>query len=193
MFPPAHRPSSAPRTCANKPITITKERLNERALKYLERYAASREGVATVLKRGLMRDKIRGNVVPSEASHWIDEILDRLCQSNIIDDHAFAQAKLSSLRRAGRSRQHIRQKLLQKGVKSEIADHLLNEDEQSDAQAALIFAKRKKLGPFCTKTERETLREKHTAALARAGFSLQLARMIINAKDEHDAEEKIFS
>ena len=59
----------------------------------------------------------------------------------------------------------------------------LDEAGENDLKAALIFARRKRLGPFADPARRAAARMKHLAAMARAGFSGELARRIVDAVD----------
>ncbi len=51
-----------------------------------------------------------------------------------------------------------------------------------DLLAALRYARRRRLGPFC-RGDRFERREKDLAALARAGFGVAFARPVIDADD----------
>jgi len=164
------------------PSALTSELLYKRALHYLERYAASSAGLRAVLQRSIKRHERRGEEIPAQAGQWIENVISKLQQAGYLNDKAFAETKLVSLRRAGNSTQKIRQKLMLKGVESGLMDEVLAADESNDRQAAIAFARRRRLGPFAT-TRRDELRDKHLAALARAGFALSLARQIINAPD----------
>ena len=58
----------------------------------------------------------------------------------------------------------------------------------AERQAALILARRRRLGPFCVQEADRPLREKHIAAMLRAGHRLDVARAIISAESPEDAE-----
>ena len=84
----------------------------------------------------------------------------------------------------------IRGKLKQKGVDEEaIAAALEARGEDADIgedpelTAAVTLAKRRRLGPFAAQKPSDETREKHLAALARAGFSYDVARWVIDGKD----------
>ena len=55
--------------------------------------------------------------------------------------------------------------------------------EDPELTAAVTLAKRRRLGPFAAKPPDGEQREKHLAALARAGFSYDVARRVIDGKD----------
>ncbi|MBT4769062.1 MAG: hypothetical protein HOO00_00860 [Rhodospirillaceae bacterium] len=99
-----------------------------------------------------------------------------------------------------------------KGVASEIIERALEslriETPEPEHAAAIALARRRRFGPFrkTATTEREETedgeakkrrRMKELAAMARAGFSYELARLVIDATDlqtlEETLEQKNFS
>lgn len=58
---------------------------------------------------------------------------------------------------------------------------VLNED--AELAAARVAARRKRLGPW-SRGDRAAQRQKHIATLARAGFSLTIARAVIDGAGE---------
>jgi regulatory protein len=162
---------------------LTAELIYQRALHYLERYAAPRAGVKAVLQRSVMRAQRRGDSIPQAVPEWIEAALDKLERAGYLSDKSFAETKLVSLRRAGTSSQKIRQKLAVKGVTVDVVADVLEHDESDDRQAAVAFARRRRLGPYADEKKRAALKDKHIAALARAGFSLTIARWVVNAVD----------
>lgn len=170
---------------------ITAQSLYNRAVHYLERYAASVDGVRSVLQRSVLRAARKGEPVPAQTAEWIELALQKLIDAKLLDDALFAETKVRSLRRSGTSAQKVRQKLTVKGV----APHLVNEaleseDVEGDLAAALIFARKKRLGPYTSRGKRDALRDKQIASLARAGFSLSIARRIVDAGTAEELEDE---
>lgn len=175
---------------AQMPSSITPDRLFNRAVHYLERYAASVEGVRAVLQRGLQRAAQRGEAVPEEARDWVEETLARLIALGYVDDKKFAEVKVRSLRNRGASSFRIRQTLAHKGVDADrVQEALAGDDVADDWQAALTFARKRRLGVFATFPCPEK-RPQHLAALARAGFSLTIARRIVEAATVEELQEE---
>jgi regulatory protein len=79
----------------------------------------------------------------------------------------------------------IRLKLKQAGVSEEsikaAMDNIYAEDEDAEFNAAIIFAKKKKLGPFVAENKNVDEKEylKTLAKFARAGFSFKVAKKIM--------------
>ncbi len=169
---------------------ITPAYLERAALYYLERYGASAEMVRRVLRRRVeTRCRLRGEA-PDDFSEMIEAVVARALGAGLVDDAAFAAAKVRSLRRRGGSARAIGAKLAAKGVDRETVGAVLAEQEDgSEDEAALAYAKRRRLGPFRPPAARAAARERDLAAMARAGFALALARRVIDAETEDELRE----
>jgi regulatory protein len=164
---------------------LDRERLHQAALAYLERYASSAENLRRVLQRRVLRAARRQPVDEAAARGWIDDIVADLEQAGLLDDRAYAEARVMSLRRGGASLYAVRAKLAQKGVDRDVVDTALERLEQRGPAAALAaaiaLARRRRLGPWRTPDARATRRDRDLAALARAGFPLAIARRVVDA------------
>jgi regulatory protein len=161
--------------------------LENAALHYLKRYAATVSQLRRVLLRRVDRSlRVHGGE-RAEALGWVDALVDKLIRNGLINDSAFAGMKAQSLRASGRSARVIAQKLRQKGVSQELVQQKLAEAtaELSEEEAARIWARKKRLGPFRRDEQtRPEYRQKDLAALARAGFSFAVAKKVIDAAPE---------
>ena len=97
---------------------------------------------------------------------------------------------MRTLRRRGSSARLIHLKLRQKGVADDvIAEALASLDgdgAEPEVAAAAALARCRRLGPFRRPEEREERRENDLAALARVGFSFDVARRVIEAASPED-------
>ncbi len=127
----------------------------------------------------------------AEARRWIDEIAGKFTSLGLLDDDTFARARAGSLLRRGKPRRVIRSSLVAKGVEPAKADEavagLSDHADDPDRDAAMAFARRKRLGPWGRGDGDPERRRKELAAFARAGFSYQLARSVLDARDEDAA------
>lgn len=163
---------------------LTPERLANVALHYLARYAASEASLRRVLDNRLRRAAMHNPEFANDPAAQdtlraaIGGIVERHRKSGALNDIAFAETKLNSLRRAGRSRRAIEQKLAKAGIRKDITRGLFDseETEEAELQAAFKLARRKKLGNFRSGETTREQRRKDLATLARAGFSLDIAR-----------------
>jgi len=167
------------------PKKATRSHLENAALYYVGRFSSTAESLRQVLTRRVHKSAHYHDTDLNEGMAWVVDIVERFQRSRLIDDRAFAEARARTLHQRGNSRKVIRMKLMAKGVSSEIIDHVLqslDQDGDSERQAAHRLAKRRRLGPYGDPARRGELREKHLAALARAGFSYDIALGTIDAE-----------
>ncbi|MDD3181601.1 MAG: RecX family transcriptional regulator [Alphaproteobacteria bacterium] len=186
----------------------TLDYLANSALYYLSRYAASEASLRRVLdnkiRRAIMQDEVFAADHEAQAAlrQAIDKIVETHIRTGVINDAAFAEMKVHSLRRAGRSARMITLKLSQKGLKPDvITKALLPEDEGEDPQkaelrAAQSFAKRRALGPYRKRplseadvadSQAQTKQTvKDVTTLARAGFSFDVAKKVLDVDFDED-------
>lgn len=167
---------------------LTKAYLERAALHYLERYASSLEGLRRVLMRRVDKAAREERGDPAEAAPWVEEIVARFAASGLVDDRSFAEGRAASLRRRGESARRIALKLREKGVDGDLIGAVLEEEDGPDREAAEFaaacrFARRRRLGPLRDPAERADRRDRDMAALARAGFSLDVARRVLDLED----------
>lgn len=163
------------------PRPITRDYLFRAAVHYLERYASSSGNLRRVLERKIVRRARERNENPADFVPLIAETIAHLTELKLLDDDAFAQAKVASLRRRGTSRGQVLAKLGQKGVERETAAAAMAADETEEVDAALAYARRRRIGPFRS-AGREEKRDRDVAAMMRAGFSYSLAATVIDGE-----------
>ncbi len=164
-----------------KPGVWDRARLRRAALAYLARYAAPAAHVRRLLQRRLERGAARGAEIRA-GEEDIDAVLADLARLGLIDDRAWAEAQARTLRRRGASTRGLAARLSSRGVsRTEIEQLLAGEDDAAELEAARALARRRRLGPWRDPAERAARREKDLAAMARAGFRLNLARRVVDA------------
>jgi len=170
--------------------------LERAALYYLERYASSAENLRRVLRRKIrVRSRDNPDGPPKQAEEWIEAVVEKLIRLKLLDDRSYAAGKVRSLYALGKPLGRIRQTLAAKGIRGEAADAALENLRQeskavvSDLPAALAYARRRRIGPWRHDPEtRAAMRQKDLGALARRGFSQDLAVRILKADTIADAE-----
>ncbi len=170
------------------PRPLTAASLENAAVYYLSRFASSSGNLRRVLMRKVARAARDGEEGQAEAgAQMVDALITRYLDKGLLNDRAYAAQAASSLARRGASRYSIAGKLGQKGVDNElVAQTIAGLDEEggvSELAAACALARRRRLGPYRTPDKRADFREKDLASMARAGFSLNLARRVLRAKD----------
>lgn len=163
--------------------------LERAALHYLERYSASAEMLRRTLSRRVEKRARARDEDPAAFAALVEATVARAVSAGLVDDARFARARLATLRRRGTSARGASAKLAAKGVpRAEIEAAMEAERAEAEhdpaaveAEAALAYAKRRRLGPFRPPEARAAHRERDLAALARAGFSYVLARRTLDA------------
>lgn len=184
---------------------VTAKSLENAATHYLQRFSASSVTLRQVLLRRIERARRAEADVADDAEAAIEAIIEKFRRLKLIDDAAFAAGRAAALRRRGTSRRFISGKLRLAGIDedgieqaiaaadSETAPLATNEDEdksededgpQAELRAALRLAQRRRLGPWRPHQERAAMRQRDLASLARAGFSLDIARRVIETDPE---------
>ena len=197
---PAPTTDGAPARREPPPVRkVTAQYLENAALYYLGRFSAASGHLRLLLVRRVDRSARAHDTDPVLGREMVDKLIARFLSSGLLDDATYAAGKAKSLRRRGASRNVISQKLRAKRVASDqiagavgAADADAIEDgEDAELLAAWRLARRKRIGLYRKNTEdRAELRMKDLAALARGGFSYDVARRVIDgdAKDApHDS------
>ncbi len=176
------------------PRKMTQTRLENIAIYYLQRYASSAENLRRVLLRRADKALHVHGGDREEIRQWIDDLVKRMIRSDVLNDLRYALGRATALRRLGRAPAKIRAQLAAKGVSQPIIDDVLAETAVTDTgedaalEAALAYARRRRLGPFSEKPdthdEIRAQNKKHLAALARAGFTYDVARRVMEFDDE---------
>lgn len=177
---------------------VTAAWLERVALHYLDRYGASGEMLRRVLARRVERRCRSRDEAPDAHAGLIDETVERARRAGLIDDARFAAARLARLRRRGTSTRQARAKLSGKGIDPETiaaaisdereeAEEISGGESDTERQAALAYARRRRLGPHRRPDLREAHRERDLAAMARAGFPYALARAVIESDTDGEA------
>jgi regulatory protein len=181
------------------PRPISQQSLRIAALRYIDRFATSRENLRAVLMRRVQKAAYYHDTPTIEdAKSWIDALLNKLEEASFINDARYAEGRAGALHRKGTSMRVIRMKLKEKGLSDQdIEQALVTLEEESNSpnlerSAAIALAKRRRLGPFRSPEKREAFKDKDMGALARAGFSYDLASAIISAETPEDLEDDFY-
>ncbi len=173
--------------------------LHDAALAYLARYAATEAGLCRVLERRIDRwariaeagadDRDAIAAQAAEAKRAIRHVVARLVAAGAVSDTAFAESRARSLVRAGRSQRAVVATLAAKGVSAETLRRVLPEtDANMELAAALVLARRRRIGPFRAGDPPDAAgRRRELAMFARAGFPQSVARRALDTPPE-DAE-----
>lgn len=169
-----------------KPVRMpTASYLENAAVYYVQRYAATTASLRRVLQNRVRKAQMAYpdfNSAPCAA--WIDAVIEKFIRLGYVNDVAYAEAKVTSLRRKGASAQKIQAKLREKGLAVDI-----DRDDETELAAAQRYVKRKRLGVYRTRAV-DDARQKDLAALARAGFSRTVSARALQAAQQQQAGDE---
>jgi regulatory protein len=173
---------------------VSRAALEGAALRYLERFDCSVARLRKVLNERVSKAARAGAEGAAAAPAIVEELLARYQASGLIDDQRFAKNFAARQRDRGASRRMIEQKLRARGITSEQVEQVLprNESAQGELEAAQAFARRRRLGPNRKPETREAFRRKDLMALARAGFSYDVASRVIGNSSSGETSEDEF-
>jgi regulatory protein len=153
------------------------ESLDRLALNYAGRYAATRAKLRAYLLRKLRERGWAGDGEPP-----VERIVARFADLGYVDDRAYAAAKADGLSRRGYGARRVGDALRLAGIEESDSAPALDAARADAWQAALRFAKRRRIGPFADEPAERPARDKALAAMLRAGHPLDLARRLVNAR-----------
>ena len=167
------------------PRPLTPAVLEELALAYVARFATS----AAKLERYLQR-KLRERGWDEEADEEPDlaALVARYVERGYVDDAAYAKARAGDLLRRGYGANRVRQALGQAGIGESVRDQVAP-GEAAKRRAALHLARKRGFGPFALQPADREKREKHVAAMLRAGHTFDHTRAVLDAQDEDAVEQ----
>lgn len=169
---------------------MTERWLRNSAAYYLERWPATTGRLRLVMMRKVDRSLAFWGGDRDEAAEMVEALIVKLSEAGWLDDARFVAARVEELHRRGGSQRAIRAKLAQQRAPRELVDEaLVALQGDGERRAAIVYARRRRLGPFRRDLdERPARRDKDLAAMARAGFSWSDASAIIDAEDAESLE-----
>jgi regulatory protein len=153
------------------------ETLEQAALFYAGRYATTRAKLAAYLQRKLRERGWGGAGEPG-----IARLVERMAALGYVDDRAFASARATALSRRGYGARRVGAALHAAGIAEEDAAGARAIAAEAAWDAALRFAKRRRIGPFADREADRPAREKALAAMLRAGHPVEIARRLVAAR-----------
>ena len=153
-----------------------KDKLLKYAIYYLSKYSSSKKNLEFILKKKIRRlsdeKKIRFQLY-----NEIQIIIEKLENLNLINDQVFVESKIQSLQYQAKSKNYIKQYLLQKGIDKQLIEEQISlfyeNNKNLEKENALKFAKKRNL------INNDQDYQKKLSKMARAGFSYDIAKEIL--------------
>lgn len=191
--PPHEKKPPKKRSGPKQPKRISETYLHNSGLYYLERYSASSNHFTEVMLRKVKKScAFHTDQNYEECAQMVRNLTQKLIRLEILNDDLYARGQVRALRGKGKSKRFIHGQLKTKGVPNGLIEkHMALYDEEhgrndreSEREAALTFARKKRLGPFRT-NDRKTP-EQELGSLARAGFSYDIAKSILELEESDE-------
>lgn len=167
---------------SGRPLDATQ--LRDLALGYVARYATS----ASKLERYLARKLRERGWADGEEQPDLSALVSRYAQLGYVDDEAYARMRGASLLRRGYGQRRVAQSLAEAGIDADVRGAVAGSEGQL-RQAALVLARKRRLGPFGRAVPDRETREKQVGVMLRAGHSMDMARKMVDAASIAAAEE----
>ncbi|MEO6580259.1 MAG: RecX family transcriptional regulator [Sphingomicrobium sp.] len=173
-----------PRNQARRPRPPLDEAgLRDLALGYVARFATSRAKLGQYLRRKLSE---RGWSGEREAP--LAAIVERLADAGYIDDPAYALSRARTLGARGFGERRVALDLRSAGIEQEDGAAARDLARDTADEAALRFARRKRIGPFGPASPDRRESDKALAAMIRAGHPFELAKRILALPRDFDPD-----
>lgn len=166
--------------------------MEEMALAYVARFATSAGRLRAYCLRKL-RERGHASAEDGALPPDVEALVQRFVDKGFVDDAGFARMKAGGLARRGYGARRIGEALRGDGIAEDLRDEVMP-DEEGLREAAAAYARRRRFGPFAREKLAAvdfTVREKHLAALMRAGHDHSRARAILDAPSEEAVDEWI--
>ena len=145
------------------------------AVHYVGRYATTQARLKQYLERKL-RERGWNDSLPRPD---LQEMVSEFARLGYVDDDLFASARVTSLLKRGYGANRLKIALRHAGISADKAASAARIDTDSAFQAAMTFARRKRLGPFGPPLDEARVRNRAVAAFVRAGHSYEIVRKIL--------------
>jgi regulatory protein len=188
------------RTNSDPARPISADELEAYAVRYLARFDCTAAKLRQVLQRRLGKPRAEqdeegsatshggaattGTPSPSAATPNIDRIVARFLEVGYLNDERFARGLAQSLLNRGTAPRKAIERLKQRGVSGELAEGVIREfgaSGETELAAACRLVARKRLGWRRPDGVRQERAQKDLGALARAGFSFDVAKRALAA------------
>ena len=153
-----------------------KDKLLKYSIYYLSKYSSSKKNLEFILKKKIRRlsDEKQNRF---HLYNEIQIIIEKLEKLNLINDQVFVESKIQSLQYQAKSKNYIKQYLLQKGIDKQLIEEQISlfyeNNKNLEKENALKFAKKRNL------LDKDQDYQKKLSKLARAGFSYDIAKEIL--------------
>ena len=169
--------------------------LRDLAYSYLEKYSPSKQQLKIYLLKKYLK-KFSKSKERKNISEIIEKIVTNLENNKFINDELYSDSKARSMLKRGYSLNKINQSLRNKGINQKYISSSLSKIKKDqiepDFVSALKLCKKRRIGAIRPMANREIFYKKDMGILARAGFSFEISKKILELeKNEFEKLIKI--
>lgn len=171
--------------------SLDETKLNELALRYVERFATTR----AKLRRYLAR-KVRERGWNEDREPDLTAIAERFAKQGYVDDAGYALSKSRSLSNRGYGKRRLIDTLRAAGIDENDSIEARDLADLAAVDSAVLFAKKRRYGPFAGSEQDPKAQQRAIAAMVRAGHDFPLVRAILELApgdpiDLHDLADRV--
>tara|TARA_B100001996_G_C18592645_1_gene566679 strand:+ start:351 stop:911 length:561 start_codon:yes stop_codon:yes gene_type:complete len=171
-----------------KNLSATIEEIQNFAYSYLEKYSPSKQQLRTYLFKKLIKKKIQISN-KKEIFDLIDTVISSLNDQKLLNDKYYSDAKSRAFLRRGYSLNKIRYSLIKKGIEEKYIKASISKIKENESDpdffSAIKICKKRRIGPVREENNRNLFYKKDISILARAGFSYDISKKVLDIpKDE---------
>lgn len=187
---PQNKPRK-PRSGPKKPKKITQSYLHNAGLYYLQRFPSSAANFRAVMMRKIKRScMVHPDQDLEQCAQMLENIVQSFTELGLLNDELYTRGIVTSLRRRGKSARAIQGYLRSKGLLADMIEKAMHDHDsethnnagEAELEAALTFARKKRIGPY--RGTREADHQKELGRMARAGFSYDTSRRVLDKSDD---------
>ena len=169
------------------------EALMNKALSYLSKFSSTENKLKTILNS--FSQKYLSSIKKDILDNEIIFVIQKCKNFGYIDDEKFTKTKIENYINLGKSKKNIVFNLKNYGINDltieKSIEEYFNSHKDNDFKAAIIFIRKKNIGPFFKKSlepNPDKLFNKWYGSLARAGFNFEISKKVLNIKSSFEAE-----
>tara|TARA_B100001540_G_scaffold79378_1_gene71304 strand:- start:141 stop:704 length:564 start_codon:yes stop_codon:yes gene_type:complete len=166
-----------------KTLQITVEEMRNFALKYVEKYAPSKQQLKTYLLKKYLKISVP-TVKKQDVNDLIDIVLSDLEKNKFINDKFYSDSKARNMIQRGNSINKIRNYLIGKGIDNQFIKDTVSKIQENNSEqdffSAIKICKKKRIGPARTEDNRPLFYKKDISLLARNGFDFETSKKVMD-------------
>ena len=179
-----------------KNLEATVQEIRKFSFSYLEKYAPSRQQLKTYLLKKFFQSS-NSYIKKTELMNLIDFVILDLEKDKFISDKFYSDAKTKRFIKKGYSINKIRNYLINKGVEKKYINESISkiklEDDDQDFFSAIKTCKKRRIGPNREEGNRILFYKKDLSILARAGFSYEVSKKVLDlSKNDYEKLIRLF-